>query len=99
MTGRDRRAAAPRPLLSVGEPLWRKVRNAIYEEVFERGWNPERQAFVQSYGSDCLDGATLIMPLVFFAFPADPKMLKTIRAINRTPDEESLVSDNESFQT
>ena len=79
--------------LPADERRWRQVRNTIYEEVFEQGWNHHRQAFVQSYGSDCLDGATLIMPLVFFASPADPKMLQTIRAINRTPNEGGLVSD------
>jgi len=79
--------------LPADEHRWRKVRNAIYEEVFDRGWNQQRQAFVQSYGSDCLDGATLIMPLVFFASPADPQMLKTMRAINRTPKDGGLVSD------
>jgi len=53
--------------LPADERRWRQVRNTIDEEVFEQGWNQQRQAFVQSYGSDCLDGATLIMPLVFFA--------------------------------
>ena len=33
------------------------------------GWNHERQAFVQSYGSDTLDASNLIMPLVFFVAP------------------------------
>jgi hypothetical protein len=38
-----------------------------------KGWNPERQAFVQHYGSKYLDAANLIMPLVFFVSPSDPQ--------------------------
>lgn len=72
---------------------WRGVRNNIYEEIHARGWCPQRQAFVQSYGSECLDASSLIMPLVFFLAPNDPKMLKTIDAINRSPAEGGLVSD------
>ena len=38
---------------------WLKVRDEIYEEVMSRGWNADRKAFVQSYGSDALDASTL----------------------------------------
>lgn len=60
---------------------WLKARDAIYEEVFARGWNEKRQAFVQHYGSNALDASTLIMPLVFFMSPSDPRMLRTLDAI------------------
>ena len=53
---------------------WHSVRNTIYEEVQEKGWNKNRKAFVQHYGSDTLDASVLIMPLVFFMSP-------TIRAL------------------
>ena len=72
---------------------WRTVRNTIYEEILTRGWNPKLQAFTQHYESDCLDASNLIMPLVFFMAPNDPKMLATIDAINRPPHEGGLVSD------
>ncbi len=75
------------------EARWRGMRNEIYEEILARGWCKEREAFVQSYGSECLDASALIMPLVFFLAPNDPKMLKTIEAINRRPAEGGLVSD------
>ena len=52
-----------------------------------KGWNPSRQAFVQSYGSDALDASSLLMPLVFFMAPNDPRMLSTIDAIRRPLDE------------
>src|SRR5262249_51441120 len=37
---------------------WLKVRDEIYEELLEKGWNPRKQAFVQSYGSEALDASS-----------------------------------------
>ena len=77
---------------------WMKTRNAIYEEVLEKGWNSRRQSFVQYYGCNCLDASSLIMPLVFFMSPTDPRMLKTIDAINRSPDKGGLVSNSLAYR-
>ena len=63
---------------------WLKVRDEIYEEVMSRGWNADRKAFVQSYDSNALDASTLLMPLVFFMAPNDPRMLSTVDAIRRS---------------
>lgn len=60
---------------------WLRARDAIYEELMTKGWDPDREAFVQAYGSSALDASTLIMPLVFFTAPNDRRMLKTIDAI------------------
>jgi len=73
---------------------WHKTRDQIYEEIMERGWNSDKQTFVQAYGTDTLDAANLIMPLVFFVSPTDPRMLKTLDAINRSPESGGLVSDS-----
>ena len=73
---------------------WHKVRDQIYEEIMDRGWNPQRQAFVQSYGSDALDASNLIMPLVFLMSPTDPRMISTLDAINRSPENGGLVSNS-----
>jgi GH15 family glucan-1,4-alpha-glucosidase len=73
---------------------WLSVRDQIYEEIHEKGWNDERQAFVQHYGSDSLDASNLIMPLVFFISPHDPRMLKTVDAVMTSPDEGGLVENN-----
>src|SRR5215207_2797752 len=73
---------------------WLRVRDEIYEEIMEKGWSPEREAFVQSYGDDTLDASSLIMPLVFFLSPSDPRMLKTLDAINRPPKDGGLVSNS-----
>src|SRR5262249_30851200 len=62
---------------------WLQVRDAIYEEVMHKGWDPKRQAFMQSYGSSALDAANLLMPLVFFMAPSDPRMLAPRDAIGK----------------
>ncbi len=72
---------------------WLKVRDTIYEEIMAKGWNETRQAFVQRYGSDALDAANLMMPLVFFVSPTDPRMLKTLEAINQSPEKGGLVAN------
>ena len=72
---------------------WLRVRDQIYEEIMVKGWSSTRQAFVQYYGSEALDASNLIMPLMFFLSPNDPRMLKTLDAINRSPKHGGLVSD------
>ncbi len=73
---------------------WEKVRDEIYEEILEKGWDEDRQAFVQAYGEKDLDAGCLIMPLVFFMAPSDPKMLKTIRAVKKPPQEGGLTANS-----
>jgi GH15 family glucan-1,4-alpha-glucosidase len=68
---------------------WRTQRDAIYEEIMERGWSQRRQAFVQYYGGEVLDASNLLMPLVKFIGPRDPRMLSTLDAT-----QEELVSDS-----
>ena len=73
---------------------WLEVRDRIYLDIIKNGWCEEKQAFVQYYGSDTLDASNLIMPLVFFMSPTDPRMLKTIDAIMRSPQEGGLLSNS-----
>jgi len=73
---------------------WLMVRDQIYEEIMTKGWNPKRQAFVQHYGSDSLDAANLMMPLVFFLSPTDPRMLSTLNATNAALEKGGLVSNS-----
>jgi GH15 family glucan-1,4-alpha-glucosidase len=72
---------------------WLQARDRIYEEVMTNGWNEKRKAFTQFYGSDDLDASVLMMPLVFFMAPTDPRMISTIKAILASPREGGLVSD------
>ncbi len=73
---------------------WTKIRDKIFLEVVEKGWNKEMQAFDQYYGSNTLDASNLMMPLVFFMSPYDPMMSKTIDAILRPPHKGGLVSNS-----
>jgi pentatricopeptide repeat protein len=68
---------------------WRKARDDIYHQIMERGWNEDRQAFVQHYDTDVLDASLLLMPLVKFIAPTDPRWISTLDAIS-----EELVADS-----
>ena len=73
---------------------WHTTRDQIYQEIMAKGWSDERQSFVQSYDSETLDASLLMMPLVFFMSPTDPRMLKTLEAIDRPPSNGGLVSNS-----
>jgi GH15 family glucan-1,4-alpha-glucosidase len=77
---------------------WHSVRNAIYEEIQTKGWNEKRQAYTQYYGSDVLDASVLIMPLVFFSAPTDPRFISTLQQILKSTSEGGLVSNNLVFR-
>ena len=70
---------------------WRDERNRIYAQIYERGWNPKRKAFVQHYGTDVLDSSLLLMPLMGFVAPQDPQWLDTLDAMNKELVSDSLV--------
>jgi GH15 family glucan-1,4-alpha-glucosidase len=72
---------------------WLENRDRLYEEIMRRGWSRERQSFVQAFESRSLDASNLIMPLVFFVSPSDPRMLKTLDAILQSPQKGGLTSD------
>jgi GH15 family glucan-1,4-alpha-glucosidase len=62
---------------------WRALRKAIHDEVCAHGFNSEIGAFVQSYGSKQLDASVLLIPLVGFLPPSDPRVRSTVRAVER----------------
>jgi GH15 family glucan-1,4-alpha-glucosidase len=68
---------------------WMSARDAIYDQVMTRGWNADRQAFVQHYDDTVLDSSNLRMPTVGFVAPEDPMWLSTLRAMD-----DELVSDS-----
>ncbi|MDQ3936166.1 MAG: glycoside hydrolase family 15 protein [Actinomycetota bacterium] len=70
---------------------WDRERDRIRDAVFERGWSEAKQAFAQSFDSDELDGAQLLMPLLGFLPADDPRMRSTIEAIARELTEDGLV--------
>lgn len=62
---------------------WRKLRDAIHADVLEKGFNRQLNSFVQFYGSDLLDASLLLVPLVGFLRPNDPRVAGTLDAIGR----------------
>jgi GH15 family glucan-1,4-alpha-glucosidase len=68
---------------------WIKERNNIYNSIFDDFWDEEHQAFMQYPGATTVDASTLLMPLVRFISPKDPRWLSTLERI-----EKELVSDS-----
>ena len=68
---------------------WANVRDQIFQRVIDRCWSEKRNAFVQYEGADVLDASLLMMPLVEFLSPTDPRWLSTLDAIG-----DELVSDS-----
>jgi GH15 family glucan-1,4-alpha-glucosidase len=62
---------------------WRALRDTIHAEVCRRGFDPGRNAFVQYYGGPELDASLLMIPLVGFLPPSDPRVRGTVEAIER----------------
>ncbi len=78
---------------SLPAPLeeWGRQRNEIYRQVFTDFWDPQLASFVQYKGSKSLDAANLLMPLVRFISPKDPRWLSTLEATRCTLVDDSLV--------
>jgi GH15 family glucan-1,4-alpha-glucosidase len=70
---------------------WHEVRDAIYVDIYARFWDGNRRAFVQHAGAATLDAAALLMPLVRFISPTDPRWVSTLSAIERELVSDSLV--------
>ena len=70
---------------------WEAARDEIREAVLTRGWSEAKQAYAQSFDSDDLDAAQLLMPLVGFLPATDPRMRSTIEAIASELTQDGLV--------
>lgn len=81
-----RRSGLPGPV-----QRWEALRETIHADVLREGFDPERNTFVQSYGSTALDASLLLIPRVGFLPPADPRVLGTIRAVQHELTEDGLV--------
>ncbi|WP_371597367.1 glycoside hydrolase family 15 protein [Streptomyces sp. NBC_00564] len=60
---------------------WRAMRDEVHQEVCERGYDPGRNTFTQSYGSRELDASLLLIPRVGFLPPDDPRVIGTVDAV------------------
>jgi GH15 family glucan-1,4-alpha-glucosidase len=67
------------------EPLerWRDLRDDMHREICEQGYNASVGAFTQYYGATELDASCLMLALVGFLAPDDPRIVATVDAIQR----------------
>jgi GH15 family glucan-1,4-alpha-glucosidase len=71
--------------------VWRQAADRAYVHVQECGWSREHRAYVQYPGSSTLDAGALVMPLVKFSGPSDPRFLSTLDRIEADLVTDSLV--------
>ncbi|WP_328899559.1 glycoside hydrolase family 15 protein [Streptomyces sp. NBC_00441] len=69
------------PSLAGDADRWRAMRDAVHREVCDRGYDPVRNTFTQSYGSRELDAATLLIARTGFLPPDDPRVIGTVDAV------------------
>jgi len=72
---------------------WRGCRDEITHDILTNFWDPKRQTFVQHKGANTVDASSLLMPMVKFISPTDPRWVSTLQAI-----EEDLVDDSLVFR-
>jgi GH15 family glucan-1,4-alpha-glucosidase len=70
---------------------WRRIARTIRGEILRKGVDPDRNCFVQAYGSKHLDASLLLLPIVGFISASDPLMKNTIREIEKNLIFEGLV--------
>ena len=81
-----RRRSFPAPLVR-----WHRIRDEIYRNIYETFWNPKLKSFVQYRGAETVDAAALLLPMVKFISPADPRWKSTLAVIEEKFVEDSLV--------
>jgi GH15 family glucan-1,4-alpha-glucosidase len=79
--------------LSYPAPIeeWRQARDDIYRNIHEKFWDAELKTFVQFEGSKAVDASSLLMPLIRFVAPTDPRWKSTLANIKKSLVEDSLV--------
>ncbi|MYV47397.1 glycoside hydrolase family 15 protein [Streptomyces sp. SID2888] len=88
------RAIGMAPALHAEErlPHWRYERDQIRRAIEQRGWNPGLRAFTQAFDSDDLDASALMLPIVGFLPPHDPRVQSTVLAVaTHLTDRDGLV--------
>ncbi|WP_153102208.1 glycoside hydrolase family 15 protein [Paraburkholderia hayleyella] len=79
------RAIKSAEMFDLPAPLehWRELRARIHADVCARAWNPALNVFAQTYGGSDLDASVLLLPLLGFLPPSDPRIKHTVAAIER----------------
>jgi len=78
---------------------WKALRQQVHDEVCARGFDPNVNAFMQSYGSEYLDASLLMIPLVGFLRADDPRMVGTVQAVERRLLHDGFVARYETDPT
>ncbi|MFG2403217.1 glycoside hydrolase family 15 protein [Streptomyces brevispora] len=86
------RSLEENPSLTGDADRWRAMRDAVHREVCEKGYDPVRNTFTQSYGSRDLDAATLLIAHTGFLPPDDPRFVGTVNAVRDELGSDGLVS-------
>jgi GH15 family glucan-1,4-alpha-glucosidase len=77
--------------LPLSGKCWENERDRIYRAIMTKAWNEKEGAFTQYFGADALDASLLLMPLMRFIGPTDPRMIATIDRVRRQLAEDCLV--------
>jgi GH15 family glucan-1,4-alpha-glucosidase len=80
------RRSFPAPLVR-----WHRIRDQIYNSIYEQFWSPRLNSFVQYRGAKTVDASSLLLPLVKLISPTDPRWESTLNAIEKDLVEDSLV--------
>ena len=70
---------------------WKSLRDTIHAQICDNAFSTSKNSFTQAYGSDHLDSALLLMPLVGFLPGADPRVVGTVEAIERELRRDGLI--------
>lgn len=70
---------------------WRRVRDKIYQDVYHKFWDAKLNAFVQSKGAKTVDASSLLMPMLKFISPKDPRWCSHMATVEQALVEDSLV--------
>ncbi|MGD0363069.1 MAG: glycoside hydrolase family 15 protein [Bryobacteraceae bacterium] len=87
---RGLRLAAKRSLPAGGTP-WEAERDRIYRAIMTHSWNEDAGAFTQYFGSTALDASVMLMPLMRFISPTDPRMVSTLGQVRAQLAQDALV--------
>lgn len=91
--------SASRMKLEAPLDRWTRLRSEIHSRICHESFNPRLNSFVKSFGSEMLDAAVLMIPLVGFLPPEDPRVRGTVEAIEKHLLQDGLVLRHDPRET
>lgn len=77
--------------MGINDTKWKALREEIYQDIYDNGWNEEKKAYTQYYGSSDLDASTLLMQSYGFIEADDPRFISTVQATEKELCEDGLM--------